>query len=53
MNFAQGLHILLIIGKYTKVFWGIFSGSWRVGGSGDTREDLFMDEVFMGEGTLL
>jgi hypothetical protein len=32
MNFAQCLHIVLVIGKHTQVFRGIFSGSWGEGG---------------------
>ena len=48
VNFAHYLHIVLVIGKQTGVFRGIF----LVGGQGKkvTWKDLSMEEFFMGEG---
>ena len=46
MNYAHCLHIVTVIGKYTDVFRGIFSGG---GGEGVTREDLSKEEFIMGE----
>jgi len=40
MNFANFLHIVLIIGKYTDVFRGIFSGGREVRGM-ELREKIF------------
>ena len=50
MSFVNSLHIVLVIGKYTGVFRGDFSG----GGGGDreegvTWEDLSTEEFTMGE----
>ena len=47
MNFADCLHIVLVIRKYTDAFQGRFF-SWRW--MGVTREELSMDEFFLGEG---
>jgi hypothetical protein len=42
------------MGKHTDVFRGIFAGSGEgVGGSEFTWEVLSIEDVFMGEGTLL
>ena len=50
MSFVNSLHIVLVIGKYTGVFRGDYSGD----GGGDweegfTREDLSTEEFTVGE----
>ena len=47
MNLAHCLLIVMIIGKDTDVFRGIFSGGGRVG-EGVSYEDLFMEECIIG-----
>ena len=47
MNYVQCLHIILVIGKYTKVFRASFSGSWGgvgfyVGGAFRGGRDIAM-----------
>ena len=53
-NFDLCLHIVMVTGKCTDVFRGIFfclGGRVEVGGGGVTREDLSMEKLLIGEET--